>query len=32
MRAFDRILARLSAVAPDDWRLKGGVASNLRKS
>jgi hypothetical protein len=28
--AFDRILARLSAVAPDDWRLKGGVALEYR--
>jgi hypothetical protein len=28
--AFDRILARLSAVAPDEWRLKGGVALEYR--
>jgi hypothetical protein len=28
--AFDRLLARLVAVAPDRWFLKGGVALDLR--
>lgn len=28
--AFDRLLARLLAVAPDRWILKGGVALDLR--
>lgn len=28
--AFDRLLARLVAVAPDRWILKGGVALDLR--
>jgi hypothetical protein len=28
--AFDRLLARLEAVAPDDWLLKGGVALEYR--
>jgi hypothetical protein len=28
--AFDRLLARLSATAPDRWLLKGGVALDLR--
>ena len=28
--AFDRLLARLVATAPDDWLLKGGFALDLR--
>jgi hypothetical protein len=28
--AFDRLLARLAAVAPDQWLLKGGFALDLR--
>jgi hypothetical protein len=28
--AFDRLLARLAAVAPDNWLLKGGVALEYR--
>jgi predicted nucleotidyltransferase component of viral defense system len=28
--AFDRLLARLAAVAPDQWVLKGGFALDLR--
>ncbi len=28
--AFDRVLARLSAAAPDLWLLKGGVALEYR--
>ena len=28
--AFDRVLARLSIVAPDSWLLKGGVALEYR--
>lgn len=28
--AFDRFLARLTAVAPDGWMLKGGFAIDLR--
>jgi hypothetical protein len=30
--AFDRLLARLVATAPDDWVLKGGFAMDLRLS
>ena len=30
MIAFDRLLARLIAVAPDTWILKGGLALDLR--
>jgi hypothetical protein len=28
--AFDRLLARLAATAPDRWLLKGGFALDLR--
>lgn len=28
--AFDRVLARLQAAAPDAWLLKGGVALEYR--